>query len=172
MKAFKKYKKQIFSIILLILSIIAAFLHLQVQNLKKEERYYDNQIRKLKSILASMTRDINKMSAYIENLKKFENLINSNKVLFVDYNYAFSAYNQIMALFSNNKDKVILSSPKVNDYEFSFFVEFKDPNIFNDFMKDIILKNKKVYARLIDYKEDKDNFYIKLKVYFLLKDKK
>ena len=172
MQFLKKYKKQIFSIFLLILSIIAAFLHLQVQNLQREERYYDRQVRKLKSILASMTKDINKVSAYIENLKKFENLINSNRDLFVDYNYALNIYNQIMALFTNNKDKVILSSPKVNNYEFSFFIEFKDPNTFNEFLKNFLLSKKKIYASLVGYKENKNIFYIKLKIYFLLQETK
>jgi len=172
MQFLKKYKKQIFSIFLLILSIIAAFLHLQVQNLQREERYYDRQVRKLKSILTSMTKDINKVSAYIENLKKFENLINSNRDLFVDYNYALNIYNQIMALFTNNKDKVILSSPKVNNYEFSFFIEFKDPNTFNEFLKNFLLSKKKIYASLVGYKENKNIFYIKLKIYFLLQETK
>jgi len=174
MQFFKKYKKQIFSIFLLILSVLSAFLHLQIQNLQEREKYYASQIRRLKSILASMTKDINKISAYIKNLKKFENLINSNKNLFVDYNYALNIYNQIMALtlLASNKDKITLSSPRTTDYEFSFFIEFKDPSIFNDFLKNFLLNKKKMYAKVIDYKEDKNTYYTKIKIYFLLQETK
>ena len=174
MQVLKKYKKQIFSIFLLILSVLSAFLHLQIQNLQEREKYYASQIRRLKSILASMTKDINKISAYIKNLKKFENLINSNKNLFVDYNYALNIYNQIMTLtlLASNKDKITLSSPKTTDYEFSFFVEFKDASIFNDFLKNFLLNKKKMYAKVIDYKEDKNTYYTKIKIYFLLQETK
>jgi len=174
MQILKKYKKQIFSIFLLILSVLSAFLHLQIQSLKRKEKYYDDQIKKLKSILASMTKDINKMSAYIKSLKKFKNLLNLNKNLFVDYNYALNVYNQIMALtlLASNKDKITLSSPRTNDYEFSFFIEFKDPSIFNDFLKNFLLNKRKMYAKVIDYKETKDTYYTKLKIYFLLQETK
>ncbi len=174
MQILKKYKKQIFSVFLLILSILAAFLHLRVLSLKKEEKFYDNQIRKLKSILSLMTKDINSISAYINNLKKVETLLKKYSFLFVSYNYALNVYNQIMALtlLTSNKGKIILSSPNVNDYEFSFFIEFNDPKILNDFFKNFLLNRKKIYAKLVDYKENKSTFYTKLKIYFLLQEKK
>jgi len=170
MQVLGRYKSYIFSIFLLILSIAAAFLNLQVQSLKKEKVYYDSQIGRLKFLLVSLTRDINKISAYIENLKKFENLVDSSRNLFVEYNYAFNVYNQIITLFTSNKEKINLSPPKVSGYEFSFFLEFKDPNIFNNFLKRFLLNEKKAYIKCLDYKEGKGTFYAKLKIYFLLRD--